>query len=176
MSKLMSRRPVPDLVVDIVDGARWSLADAKPQRFTLLVFYRGLHCPLCRTYLAELNRLSGEFRERGVEIIVTSTDSEERARRAKAEWGLGNLTVGYGLSVEKAREWGLYISSGRGKTSTGVEEPALFSEPGIFLIRPDKTLYWAAVQTMPFARPHFKDVLAGLDFVIKVEYPARGEA
>jgi hypothetical protein len=44
-----------------------------------------------------------------------------------------------------------------------------------FLVRPDGTLYWAAVQTMAFARPHFRDVLSGLDFVIKVDYPARGE-
>jgi hypothetical protein len=28
---------------------------------------------------------------------------------------------------------------------------------------------------MAFARPHFRDVLSGLDFVIKVDYPARGE-
>ncbi|MFN7087813.1 MAG: AhpC/TSA family protein, partial [Burkholderiales bacterium] len=66
--------------------------------------------------------------------------------------------------------------TGRGKTSMGIEEPALFSEPGVFLVRPDRTLYWAAVQTMPFARPHFRDMLAAIDFVIKNDYPARGEA
>ena len=71
---------------------------------------------------------------------------------------------------------GLYVSSSRGKTSLGVEEPEHFSEPGVFLVRPDRTLYWAAVQTMPFARPHFKEMLAGLDFIIKNDYPARGEA
>ena len=86
-----------------------------------------------------------------------------------------NLEIGYGLDLEVARQWGLYISSGRGKTSIGIEEPAMFSEPGVFLVRADGTLYWASVQTMPFARPHFKEVLAGLDFVIKADYPARGE-
>jgi hypothetical protein len=30
-----------------------------------------------------------------------------------------------------------------------IEERALFSEPGIFLVRPDRTLYWATVQSMP---------------------------
>ena len=60
-------------------------------------------------------------------------------------------------------------------SSAGVEEPALFSEPGLFLIRPDRTLYFASVQTMPFARPHFADILAALDFVIAKNYPARGE-
>jgi hypothetical protein len=73
------------------------------------------------------------------------------------------------------RTWGLYISSSRGKTSAGVEEPALFTEPGLFLVRSDGTLYFASVQTMPFARPHFDEILQALDFVIANDYPARGE-
>ncbi len=28
---------------------------------------------------------------------------------------------------------------------------------------------------MPFARPRFEDILPALDFVIKNDYPARGE-
>ncbi|MCU0769463.1 MAG: hypothetical protein MUD07_08855 [Burkholderiaceae bacterium] len=52
----------------------------------------------------------------------------------------------------------------------------MFAEPGIFLIRPDRTLYFASVQTMPFARPHFADMLPAIDYVIKNDYPARGEA
>ena len=70
---------------------------------------------------------------------------------------------------------GLYVSSGVGKTSVGVEEPELFIEPGLFMIRPDQTLYFASVQTMPFARPAFGDILKALDFVIAKNYPARGE-
>ncbi len=57
----------------------------------------------------------------------------------------------------------------------GSAEPALFAEPGIFLVRPDGALYAAILNTMPFSRPHLKDMLAGLDFVIKNDYPARGE-
>ena len=86
------------------------------------------------------------------------------------------MTLGHSLTIETARAWGLYISSSRGVTSTGLEEPSLFSEPGVFLVRPDRTLYWASVQSMPFARPHFRDILAALDFVIEKDYPARGEA
>ena len=50
------------------------------------------------------------------------------------------------------------------------------NEPGVFLVRPDRTLYWASVQSMPFARPHFREIVAALDFVIAKDYPARGEA
>ncbi len=99
-----------------------------------------------------------------------------RGLQAKREWGLDALTVGYGLDLEVARAWGLYISTSRGKTSLGIVEPERFSEPGLFLIRPDQTLYAAIIHTMPFARPHFAEVVAALDFILEHDYPARGEA
>ena len=108
-------------------------------------------------------------------VVAISSDSEARASEAKTKWRLNQLTVGYGLDLDKAREWGLYISSGHGMTSSGHEEPALFSEPGLFLVRPDGTLYFGSVQTMPFARPSFADILKALDFVLAKDYPARGE-
>ncbi len=170
------RQPVPDLEVDIVGGGHWSLAAANPARFTMIVFYRGLHCPVCRKYTAELNGMADEFGKRGVSILVASTDSRERAEDAKSKWGLPNLTVGYGVPIEVARRWGLYISAGRGPTSAGVEEPALFAEPGLFLVKPDGILYWGSISTMPFARPHFGEILQGIDIAIAKNYPARGEA
>ena len=63
----------------------------------------------------------------------------------------------------------------RAVRSIGVDEPALFSEPGLYLVRPDGTLYFGTVQTMPFARPNLAEILGALDFVIKNNYPARGE-
>jgi hypothetical protein len=32
-----------------------------------------------------------------------------------------------------------------------------------------------SVQTMPFVRPHFRELLGALDFAIEKDYPARGE-
>ena len=175
MNKLLPRQLVPTLSVNTISGQTWAFADQAPERFTMVVFYRGLHCPVCRTYIGELDKLLEDYGQRGVNVVAISSDTEERARTTKETWGVQNLAIGYGLDLEVARQWGLYISSGRGKTSIGIEEPAMFSEPGVFLVRADGTLYWASVQTMPFARPHFKEVLAGLDFVIKADYPARGE-
>jgi peroxiredoxin len=173
---LKPRQSVPALEFDIVGSGRWSLAAQKPQNFSMVVFYRGLHCPVCRKYTSELNGMIGEFDKRGVSTVITSTDTRERAEQAKSQWALPNLTVGYGVSIDKAREWGLYISTSRGVTSTGVEEPKLFAEPGLFLVRPDGTLYWASISTMPFARPHFDEMRQAIDFVLSKNYPARGEA
>ena len=175
LTPLFPRQAVPALEVATIDGGIWRLADQAPAHFTLIAFYRGLHCPICSNYLRDLQRRLDDFAASGVGAIAVSSDEEDRAGQAKADWKLDQLTIGYGLSLDQARAWGLYISSGQGKTSTGVEEPALFSEPGLFLVRPDGTLYFGTVQTMPFARPHFADIHQAVKFVIEKNYPARGE-
>jgi peroxiredoxin len=174
---VLPRQPAPnlDVVLAGASGAHFSLADETPETFTLVVFYRGYHCPLCRIQLKELAAKLQDFEKRGVSVIALSSDSLDRAEKAKSEWNLPSLRVGYGLDLNTARRWGLYASTGRGLTSIGVEEPALFSEPGLFLIRPDHTVYFASVQSMPFARPHVADLLGAIDFVLAKSYPARGE-
>lgn len=175
ITPVFPRQPAPVLEVNTTDGAVWRLADRTPENFSLIVFYRGLHCPICSRYLKDLDNKLGDFAELGVEAIALSSDSQERARQAKQDWDLGNLTIGYGLDLDTARSWGLYISSGIGKTSIGVEEPALFAEPGLFMVRPDGTVYFGSVQTMPFARPAFAEILGATKFVLERGYPARGE-
>ena len=107
--------------------------------------------------------------------MALSVDGEERARLMADKIKAKALRIGYDLSLQTARDWGLYISTSRGKTSIGIEEPALLSEPGLFMITPQQTLYYGSVQTMPFVRPHFSDLLTALDGVIAKQYPARGE-
>lgn len=172
---LIPRQPTPSLDVDTLDHGHYSLADDNPERFSLVVFYRGLHCPICTNYLKELDRLVPEFEKRGVKVIALSSDDEARTRQMAENVGGSNLRFGYGVGLEKAREWGLFISTSRGVTSIGVEEPALFSEPGLFMVRADGTLYFSTVQTMPFVRPSFREMVQALDFVIEKDYPARGE-
>jgi peroxiredoxin len=172
---LMPRQAVPALQVPTLDHGPYELsADAAPN-FTLLVFYRGLHCPICLKYLLELGRLQAEFEQRGVKLIALSSDTPERARAMADKLKAPGLRMGHSLPLAQAREWGLYLSTSRGTTSIGIEEPALFAEPGVFIVRPDGTLYYGAVQTMPFARPHFDELLAAIDFALAKAYPARGE-
>ena len=56
------------------------------------------------------------------------------------------------------------------------EAPALFTEPGLFLVRPDRRLYYASVLSMPFGRPTVEDMLFGLGAVLARNFPARGTA
>lgn len=174
MVALKPRAITPELVINTLKGT-WSLAEQTPAHFTMVVVYRGLHCPICKNYLRELSRLADDFAEKGVNIIVLSSDTKERAQLASTEWDIENLTMGYGLTPEQSQAWGLHRSAGKGLTSIGIEEPAEFTEPGLYLVRPDHTLYWSNISTMPFARPHFKEVLGAVEFAVAKNYPARGE-
>lgn len=175
VQSLMPRYPVPALNVALTTGGRFVLGANPGDKFDLLVFYRGLHCPLCAKYLLELERLAPEFASRGVQVVAISGDDADRGQQMATKVSASGVKFGYGLSLRSAREWGLYISTSRGKTSIGIDEPALFSEPGVFIVRPDGTLYYGAVQTMPFARPPFQDLLGAIDFAVAKDYPARGE-
>ncbi|TXC79036.1 peroxiredoxin-like family protein [Paraburkholderia azotifigens] len=172
---LFPRQTAPALVVDTLDHGSFDLASEVPGRMTLICFYRGLHCPTCAMYLRELERLTPEFAERGITTIAISSDSEPRAREMQKKVAANSLRIGYGLPLTEARKWGLYISTSRGKSSIGVDEPEMFSEPGLYLLRPDRTIYYLSVQSMPFVRPNFKELLQALDFAIQHDYPARGE-
>ena len=172
---LIPRQTAPDLAVGTLEKGRFDLTDEKPSRMTLICFYRGFHCPVCSNYLKELDRLTPSFAERGVTTIAISSDTEERAHRMSRKIGPAHLRIGFGLELAVARKWGLYISVSRGESSIGIKEPALFSEPGVFLVKPDQSIFYLSVQSMAFGRPDFQEIIQALDFVINNDYPARGE-
>ena len=172
---LLPRQNTPALSVTTLQHGMFNVTTDAAEHFTLMVFYRGLHCPICMKYLLELARLAPDFEKRGVKVIALSSDTQERAQQMADKLNAPELRMGYGLALDVARQWGLYISTSRGLTSIGIEEPALFSEPAVYIVRPDTTLYYGAVQTMPFARPNFADLLGAIDFALAKDYPARGE-
>lgn len=169
---LLPRRPVPALSVPLVSGGHFELLSETPPNFVLVVFYRGIHCPICRKQLQQLEGSLSEFQRLGTSVIAISSDDRERAARSASEWGLSKLRVGYDFAPPEGRRWGLFASQGR----PGSQDPALFVEPGLFLITAARTLYFSSVQTMPFARPHVSDILSAVGFVLEKNYPARGEA
>lgn len=171
MKNLIPRKEVPELVVDTVNGMTWNLRDQKPQNFTMAVFYRGLHCPVCKSYLEELNNKIDEFRDKGVNVICISANDQSLGEETTVQWDIEKLTIGFDFSIENARKWDLFVSKG-----ISDKEPKEFFEPGLFLIKPDATLYAASIQSMPFARPKFDDLLKSISFILNEDYPARGEA
>ena len=171
---ILPRSAVPPLEVNLAGGGDFDLARDGGDAFTMVVFYRGLHCPKCRDQLQDLLAHLSDFENAGVRIVALSMDDSERAERTLTEWELDGLALGYGVTAGEARSWGLFLSSGRGVTSIGVEETKVFNEPGLFLVNPDGTLYASWVQTVPFARPPADQLLSMVKFVKEKDYPERG--
>lgn len=164
--RLRPARPVPALRLPTLAGQRWDLA-ARQGRFVLIVVYRGLHCDTCRLHLRELAALAGEFAARGVEVIAVSCDSRERAQATQEQWQLSGLTLGYGMPLDAVLHWGLSLSPGRGYAGSGIVEPPLFAEPGLFLIRADGNLHAAALGVTSFSRPRLRELLRALELLVR---------
>lgn len=160
---------VPSLRVPTLSGDTWNLAEQSPENFTMLVFYRGLHCPVCKAYLQKLEGLLDAYEASGFSTIAISMNDEETARKTASEWDLDKIAIGYGLSDTDARAWGLYVS----KAIKEVEAD-IFCEPGLFWVRPDGRLYLADVSNMPWARPDLEFLHSKIPFAVENKYPARG--
>lgn len=168
-TKLMPDTQAPALSVPLVGGGTWTLAEQTPKNFTMVVFYRGLHCPVCKSYIGKLDELVGTFADVGVDAIAVSMDTQERAEKTKADWGLSTVRLGYGLSEADARTWGLYVSK-----AIKEAEAEIFCEPGLFWVRPDGRLYLIDVSNMPWARPDLAFLASKVSFAVENGYPARG--
>ncbi len=170
MSRPTPQQQAPDLTFPVLGGDPWNIKEQQPEHFTLMVFYRGLHCPVCKKYLQQLEGLLPEFEQLGVQVVAVSQDSEKRARLSRQKWEIPKLKLGYGLDVATAKAWGLYLSKGVKEF-----EPEAFSEPGLFLIDSTNTLYYAAINSNPWGRPYLPSFVKAVDYIVKTGYPARGE-
>lgn len=168
---LIPSRPAPGLSIDTLDHGPFDLSRDHGAHGTFIVFYRGLHCPICIEQLGALEAALPEFDEVRVKVLAVSADGPERARETATKAGTRLLAIGHSLPLVAARdEWGLWISAGR----EGTAEPAHFNEPGHFYVAEDGTLYFAWVQSSPFSRPATRDVLRAITKRIETGYPPRG--
>ena len=161
----------PSLALPLAGGGTFRLADAAPRLFTMLVFNRGLHCPMCRAQLSELSRRFDELAEKGIDVVSISGESEQRANQIRDEWKIDNVPLAYGLSEAQMREWGLFVSRG-----IDADEPPVFNEPALFLISPDGSVYYESILSMPVGRPRLDDLLGGIEYWTANDYPPRGGA
>lgn len=168
---LIPGQPIPSLSVDTLAHGRFELPQAHGENGTLLIFYRGLHCPICIRQMSEFEEKQARLAELGVTSLMVSADGVDKAKDIAQKANVDTARIGYGLSLIQARDaWGLPISSAR----TGSTEPDFFSEPGHFYVAPDNTLYFGWVQTSPFARPALDDIIGAIAFRLDKNYPPRG--
>ena len=111
-----------------------------------------------------------DFTQRGIDVVAVSSNTREIAEKTVETWGIEKLPVAYGLTLEDAERWGLFVSAGLSDA-----EPDRFTEPGTFLVRANGTLYASIVQTMPFTRTPASNLLNSMEWILQNDYPARGE-
>ena len=153
----------------MIDGHTWSKDDHLNKKNFMVVFYRGLPCPVCSIFLKQIDNQLLDYKKSNIEVIAISMDNKDKALKAKSSWSIDNLGIAYGLKEENAREWGLYISK-----SIKEAESYIFREPGLLISKKDGSLYLANTSNMPWARPDISDLQAKLIFAQENNYLVRG--
>lgn len=166
-TKLPAGSNLPEMTLPTVGGGDVRLGGQRDGWQAIFV-YRGLHCPICKTYLGKLEEKLSEFNDLGAEVVAVSGDPREKAEAFTQEVGL-SMPIGYDLSVEQMRALGLYISTPRSDTET--DRP--FPEPGLFVTTPEGKLQIVEIANAPFVRPDLDLILRGLNRG-KEGYPVRG--
>lgn len=139
------------------------------ENWTLLVVYRGKHCPRCKKYLNTLDGMLGQWTDAGFDVAVVSADPEEKAAADQGEYGWG-FDLGYGLTEAQMATLGLYVT----EPLSDAETDKRFAEPGTFVIRPDGSVLLIAISNGPSARPELSELLDGMIFTKDNDRPPRG--
>ena len=69
---LIPTQKAPNLLLPTLFHGEFNLISEKPKNFTMLIFFRGLHCPICATYLQSFTDLLPDFVELGRTSIAIS--------------------------------------------------------------------------------------------------------
>ncbi|MEO0389876.1 MAG: peroxiredoxin-like family protein [Pseudomonadota bacterium] len=169
MDALNAATDFPHTLVPQLGGGTLTLGAPQGRGWQMVIIYRGLHCPICKRYLGELEALLPEFHAADVDVLVASGDPEHKAQAFKDEVGL-SMPVGYDLTPDQMHGLGLYVSTPRSPQET--DRP--FPEPGLFVINGDGQLQITDISNAPFARPGLQGILNGIKFIRENSYPIRG--
>ena len=158
----------PDIQFKMMDGSTKQLG-GKSSRWTVLVAYRGDHCPRCKTYIAKLEELAKSYADREVDLYLASMDPEPVAKRTIEEnnW---TLPVAHSMSVEDCQRLSLFLTD----HEEGAELSGCYSEPGLYLINPEGLTQVIETSNSPSVRPDLEVVLDGIIGTQDRNLPIRG--
>lgn len=160
----------PSISKSTLDGTQRDLS--KPlggKDWQMLIVYRGRHCPLCTRFLNELAAFTPRLEALNIDLVAVSGDSKEQLQQHTSKLEV-NFPLFYGLSIDEMKSLGLYISHPRSEQET--DHP--FAEPGLFIINEHGTLQVVDISNNPFVRPDLENLVSGLEWIRKNDYPIRG--
>lgn len=166
-NKLHPGQPFTPVTFSQFGGGEYTFGE--PGSWQALFVIRGQHCPICKSYLGEIEQRREALAELGVSVAAVSADSEAQTR-VTAEAASPNFPLLYGLDEATMMQLGLYVSEPRSATETDHR----FAEPGLFVVNPDGVLHLVDIANAPFLRPDLDRLVGGLRYVIANDYPIRG--
>ncbi|MFO1117684.1 MAG: redoxin domain-containing protein [Beijerinckiaceae bacterium] len=168
-SKLHPGQPFAPVTFKNLDGNDFDFGG--PGGWQALFVIRGQHCPICKSYLGEIEKRRSAFVELGVSVAAVSADSEAQAQ-ITADAAKVNFPLLYGMDEATMHRLGLYVSEPRSTQETDHR----FPEPALFVVNPRGMLHLVDIANAPFLRPDLDRLVGGLRFVIEKDYPIRGAA
>ena len=165
--KLTAGGAMPEITLSTTNGGKAQIGGAS-DRWTMIVVYRGLHCPICKSYLAKIESLKDKFDALGTNILFVSGDNAEKAKAFADEMAL-TLPVAHDLSVEQMKQLGLYVSEAR---PSETDRP--FPEPALFVVNEKGQAHIVDISNAPFVRPELELIIRGITHIKKNDYPIRG--
>ena len=102
---LQPRTRPPELRLPLLSGGEFDASSRSPDSFTIIVFYRGKHCPICKTYLSEIERGIDQVEEIGAEIVAVSMDGEPLTTSQEVLIQIGTTARPYLSSQTWSRCW-----------------------------------------------------------------------
>ena len=168
--KLEAGAEFPSINKSTLDGDSRDLSKPEAGKdWQMLIVYRGRHCPLCTRFLNELAPFKERLAAINIDLVAVSGDSKEQLAEHTSRLEV-NFPLFYGLSLEEMKSLGLYISHPRSEQET--DHP--FAEPGLYVINEQGTLQVVDISNNPFVRPDHENLVSGLEWIRKNDYPIRG--
>jgi len=169
----MSEKPISGAVfpcfdVDRIGGGKLVVGGER-ERWQLVIVYRGRHCQLAKPFLGKISAMMADFSARDIEVVAISADRHDRADADVREFGWP-FDVGYGLSLDRMRAIGLYISEPRYE----LETDGPYAEPAVIALSPRGTAEIINISNAPFSLPDLVGLLAGITFIQNRDYAAGG--
>ncbi|MBQ4832701.1 redoxin domain-containing protein [Pseudoalteromonas sp. MMG010] len=174
-TKLVAGEQFPAINVSNQQGNKVDLVNAASaantsKEWSLVIIYRGFHCPICLKYLNALNDYNDKLAAMNINLVAVSGDSQEQLK-AMQDKGLNvDYPILTELSVAQMQQLGLYISDPMSDSETD----HTFAEPGLFLVNPQGKTVMIEIANAPFIRPDIEQLVSGIEFALENDYPIRG--
>ncbi len=168
--KLTPGATFPEIqVLDTKGNTQSLVSPTDAEHWTMVVVYRGVHCPICSKYLTQLQEMRSQFQEIKVDIVAVSADSVEQLNTKLDDVSV-EFPIYAGLTKEHMSALGLYLSQPTSEAETDHD----FPEPGLFVVNSDNKVQVLEIANSPFVRPDLNMLVSGLGYTRKNDYPIRG--